>query len=200
MSIEDLVMDLYRKGIFMLGTFKLSSGRISPYYIDLRKALAHPEIYTALITKLLDKVNSYGLDYTAVVGVATGGIPYATLLAALTLKPLGYVRIEKKEHGTMSKAEGAISHHRVLIVDDVTTTGMNLARAAETVISNGGEVVGFAVIVDREEGAENYLKNKFNKPLIALLKLSDMLKVLREHNLISDEDYKKIMNYKSRVS
>jgi len=197
MNAEDIIIEFYKKGIFMTGTFKLSSGKISPYYIDLRKALAYPDLYTAIAIELLKTINKSKIEYSAIIGVATGGIPYATLLAALTLKPLGYVRVERKEYGTKSIVEGASRNHKVLIVDDVTTTGSNLVRAAEAVISYGGELAAFAVIVDREEGAEDTLK-KYNKPLISLFKITKILNVLRDHGLISLEEYYKITEYLSK--
>ena len=197
MSIDDLVIELYKKGVFMTGTFKLSSGKISPYYIDLRKALAYPNLYTAIAVELLKLIEKSQIEYTAIVGVATGGIPYATLLAALTLKPLGYVRVERKEHGTKSIVEGATKDHKVLIVDDVTTTGSNLAKAAEAIINYGGKLAAFAVVVNREEGAEDTLR-KFSKPLISLLRITKILNILRSHNLISLEEYERVMKYLGR--
>lgn len=199
MSIEDLVVEFYRKGIFMTGEFKLSSGKISPYYIDLRKALAYPDLYTAIAVGLVDKLHHSGLDFTAIVGVATGGIPYATLVAALLLKPLGYVRVERKEHGTRSIIEGACKGHKVVIVDDVTTTGTNLMRAAEVVEESGGEVVGFLVVVDRKEGAKEALESKFKRPLLSLLTVPDMLSTLRGRGLLSESEYERILNYIRRA-
>ena len=147
-----------RHSIILWGSFKLSSGITSSVYVDLRKALSYPHLYLKLAADLTSSASTLLIDADAVAGVATAGIPWATMLAAWYGKPLGYVRAERKEHGTMSVVEGELDGKRVVLVDDVSTTGSSLARAAEALRNVGAEPVYAVVVIDRCQGAVEALE------------------------------------------
>jgi len=191
------VKEFYRVGIIKFGKFRLSSGMESPYYIDLRRLYSFPDLAFKVINELIRVINA---PYDAVVGVATAGIPLAAYIAFTKKIPMGYVRIERKSHGLESKVEGVVGGRKVLVVDDVATTGQSLLSSAKTLKSLGAEVVAAAAIVDREQGAEETLASAGIK-LYSLIKVTEMFRVLLEEGLISKEVYDEVIEYtkKSKI-
>jgi orotate phosphoribosyltransferase len=92
-------------------------------------------------------------------GVPTAGVAYAAVVALNLSKPLLYVRKEQKEHGRERRIEGLLQPgDRVVILDDVVTTGKSLLEAAEAIRAEGGIVEDAVVLLDRQQGAEGNLK------------------------------------------
>ena len=172
LSSENLIALMYKTNSVKFGKFKLSSGKESDVYIDLRNALSYVNL-REIIVKLMVYV-AKTLDYDVVVGVATGGLPWASLLAYEEHKPLSYVRESKKEHGTEHLIEGHVSNMKCLIIDDVATTGKSLLNAVIAVRNHGGSVPYALVIVNRNEGAEKVLSD-VNVKLKSLLSLDDII-------------------------
>ncbi|MDI9624087.1 MAG: orotate phosphoribosyltransferase [Methanothermobacter sp.] len=157
---------LQEKKVIKTGSFILSSGKKSNYYVDIKKAITDPQILD-LIAELI-KVEIKGEKIDRIAGPALGAVPIATAVSLKTKKPLIIIRKEKKEYGTSKLIEGSIKEgDHVAIVEDVTTTGNSLLRAIKIIEENGGQVKRAFVIVDREEGArENLQKEGFIlKPL-----------------------------------
>ncbi len=151
---ERLARLLESRGAVLRGTFRLSSGGVSSVYVDARMLLGDPAAFREALG-LLDSVAPRGLP---VVGVATGGIPWAVGLAILRGVPAGYVRPEAKGHGAGRRVEGSPPKGKVVLVDDVATTGRSLAAAVEALREEGYEPVAAVVLVDRGEGARERLE------------------------------------------
>jgi len=171
-SVEEC---LWRIGAVQRGLFKLSSGRVSSVYVDLRKLPSHPAEFKEVVRSLAGLAEHFSADY--VCGIAVGGLPLATALAYELGKPLIYVRRERKDHGTMKQLEGDYSRGaRVLLVDDVATTGGTLSEATRVLRSEGLEVEAALVVVDREEGAREALRS-LGVELLSLTTLRRLLEV-----------------------
>lgn len=156
-SVAEILVEV---GAFKVGEFRLSSGGVSRYYVDVRRVWGDPARAERLISLATAAVGILGLEFDVIAGVATGGIPLASLLAGRLGVPLAYVRAERKDHGLGRAVEGArVDGARVLIVDDVATTGGSIERAAATVRSSGGVVSDALVVVDRGEGARERLSS-----------------------------------------
>lgn len=152
----DIEGEILRLGLLRLGRFRLSSGELSPVYVDLRPAASYPDFFRSLVDRLSALVSEGGHD--AVCGVAVSGIPLATGVALRLQKPLLYVRERRKDHGTMSALEGEVgSGVDVAVIDDVSTTGSLILRAVEALRSSGARVRRAYVVVDREQGARERL-------------------------------------------
>lgn len=171
---------LVESGAVILGEFKLSSGEKSDIYIDARSLLGNP-VYFKEIASLLVEVFLKGknrLNIEAVIGVATGGIPWATALGLITGLPIGYVRPKVKGHGLSRIVEGVKPPLKVALVDDVATTGGSLSSAITALRSAGFTVEDALVIVDREQGASERLR-KMGIALRPLTKLSCIRRMLQ---------------------
>ncbi len=179
----DIAVELYRRGIILTGTFRLASGIQSPIYVDMRKALSYPELYLNITALLVAASSKLVASVDAVVGLATAGIPWATMIASWFSKPFGYVRVERKEHGTMSKVEGDLKGRRVVVIDDVATTGSSLAKAVAALREAEANPTYALVIVDRCQGATEKLES-LNVKLYTLYTLPGIVTCLTEKGLI----------------
>jgi orotate phosphoribosyltransferase len=140
---------------------KLASGRTSTYYFNLKPTMLDAEGAHLIATLILEAIG--GLRADLIGGLEMGAVPIASAVAALSHhagRPLNafFVRKQAKEHGTRSLIEGlregdSLRGKRVVIVEDVTTTGASAIKAAEAVRAEGAEVVGVVTVIDRQEGA-----------------------------------------------
>jgi orotate phosphoribosyltransferase len=148
------------------GEFTLASGRTSSLYIDARLTTMSPE-GLALIGPLgLRVLREESWDVDAVGGLTLGADPiayaisYASVLEGRSLVRAFTVRKEAKAHGTGQLIEGPFrARDRVVVVEDVITTGSSALRAVDVVRAAGGQVVGVLALVDREEGGRDALES-----------------------------------------
>ncbi|MEM3092913.1 MAG: orotate phosphoribosyltransferase, partial [Candidatus Nitrosocaldus sp.] len=155
---SELAEFLLKSNAIRFGIFKLASGKESTYYIDLRVLPSFPAYFKMAIDAMRDVImqgiGTTSIDY--ICSIPSAGIAYASALAYTLGKGLIYVRKEAKDHGTSKLLEGYLSHgSRVLILDDVATTGSSIAHAVDVVRSNGGVVEHALVLIDRLEGERN---------------------------------------------
>jgi len=136
---------------------RLASGATSSFYLDMRVVSMDPEGATLIGELLLDLVAGFGV---AVGGMETGGIPVAAAVAQASFRrgrpmPAFYVRKKPKEHGTGRRIEGNVpAAGRVVIVEDVTTSGGSALEAVAALREAGLEVARVVTVVDRQAGAE----------------------------------------------
>jgi len=175
---DQIIRRLLDIGAVKKGWFRLSSGKESDIYIDLRMVPSHPSVFRLTIEHLF--LEFYGLlrKKSALIGVATGGIPWATALAYRVGLPAGYVRPRRKEYGLSRRVElDERVADSVILVDDVATTGKNLAEAIDVLREEGIDVDTALVIVDRNERAQDLLREKGAR-LYSLLSLDDIRRLL----------------------
>lgn len=119
---------------------------LSPIYCDNRVALSHPGVRTFLKKSLAEKSRAFG-NFDVVAGVATAGIPHGALLADVLEKPFVYVRSSAKDHGRRNQIEGELQPgQRVLVVEDLISTGGSCLLAVDALREAGAEVVGVLAI------------------------------------------------------
>ena len=126
--------------------FTWSSGLLSPIYCDNRIILSYPEIRNFVIEGFVEKSGEFG-NFDFIGGVATAGIPHGALLSDRLGLPFIYVRSKPKGHGRQNQIEGALAEGaRVLMVEDLISTGGSSLKAVEAVRKAGAEVVGVIAI------------------------------------------------------
>lgn len=188
---------LIKNDAIKFGDYILTSGKKSPYYIDLRLTISSPItmdwIANALTRIILNEVGKDKID--RVLGVPTAGVPFATVVSQKLGLPLIYYRQARKEHGVRKKIEGILERNdRVLIVDDLITTGESVIEAAEVVRDFGGVVNELVVLLDREQGGKERLRSFRIEPHI-LFKISDAMAWLNKVGLIEDKVYETVQKY-----
>jgi orotate phosphoribosyltransferase len=186
---------LVKTGATKFGLFKLSSGKLSPYYIDLRMIPGDPKALQTVIeiyeTVTRSKIGVASFDRIA--GVPTAGVPYASILAYTLSKPFLYVRRETKTHGGERRVEGQLfPGERVVLVDDLITTGRNTLQAAEAIRAEGGKVEDVIVLIDRQEGGAAALAQAQLK-LYAFTTVTRIARRLHESGVIEDDQHKAIL-------
>lgn len=135
---------------FLRGEFVLSSGKRSSFYIDKYLFETQPDLLRD-VARLLARLLPPGV--TRLAGPALGGVPIATAVALETGLPFVIVRQEAKDHGTGRAIEGRLDPgDRVVVLEDVVTTGGQAVRAARAVEAGGATVVEILAVVDRHEG------------------------------------------------
>ena len=214
--------------ILKFGNFKLKSGRLSPYFFNT----AH--FHTATLVRALS--NAYAqalisyepaLEFSVLFGPAYKGIA----LSATTVDKLGelcparfadasfsFNRKEAKDHGEGGTIVGAtLKGQKVVIIDDVVTAGTAKREAVEMIRSEGGEVVGMVVALDRQEkmpagpgeddedgipreSAIGALRKEFDIPILSVLTLDDLVKGLRESGRTGDAERCEAYRAKYRAS
>jgi orotate phosphoribosyltransferase len=156
--------ELLRSESLMWGEFTLASGRKSSFYFDSKKTTLLPEGSYLAAAEMLSAIRRHGIEADAIGGMTLGADPIVCPVAALSridgpaLRAF-IVRKETKEHGTERMIEGNLEpSSRVIVVDDVVTTGRSTLRAIEAVEGAGHEVVAVMCLVDREEGGAKLLE------------------------------------------
>jgi len=194
--VKEFAIFLHQNDIIKFGDFTLASGKKSSYYIDLRLVASFPHIFRKMIKNLQKLVSEKtGLDnFDSLVSVPTGGLIIGSALAIETVKPLIYVRDKPKDYGTTKSIEGKISSGmKVVLIDDVITTGNSVINGIKQLKNAGLSISDVYVIINRLEGASNALKLEE----VNLYQLTDVLeitKILFQEKLVSKEILDKINN------
>ena len=160
--VKEFAIFLYKNNIIRFGNFTLASGKNSSYYVDLRLIPSYPHQFRKMIKNLQNLiVEKTGLDdFDCLASVPTGGLVVTSALAIEIVKPLIYVRSKPKEHGTAKSIEGKISAGmKVVMVDDVITTGTSVLNGINQLKEAGLLVSDLYVIINRLEGADKALND-----------------------------------------
>jgi len=176
--------------------FTWASGIKSPIYCDNRLILSYPDVRTKIKKALQSACTQFG-DYDLVAGVATSGIPFASLLSDATHEPMVYVRNKAKGHGTQRMTEGKFEPgQKVLVIEDLISTGGSCLRAVDNLRADGLEVVGVLAIFSYgfDEAAENFVKH--NCSFTTLSTFPVLLEEAVESNYIKAEELATIKKWR----
>jgi orotate phosphoribosyltransferase len=184
---SELAEFMIKSNSIQFGLFKLSSGKESPYYIDLRILPSFPSYFKVAIDAFSNALKDLNFDYLC--SIPTGGLIYASILSYIFAKPLIYVRKEPKGYGMNKLIEGYIKPGAdVVIIDDVITTGQTIINAINAINTNGGIVSHVIVLIDRLEGAKRRLAS-MNVNLISICTIKDIIEILYNRDIINNSTY-----------
>tara|TARA_B100001059_G_scaffold36387_1_gene29468 strand:+ start:209 stop:742 length:534 start_codon:yes stop_codon:yes gene_type:complete len=149
------IAELIAETSVLHGDFTLRSGRKSTYYLDKYLFSTQPEILSGLGALFAERIPA---ETDRLAGAELGGIPLVSSASIATGKPCLFIRNSKKEYGTAKQLEGRLeAGDKVVLLEDVATTGGQALEAAEIIREGGGEVLKVIATIDREEGArENF--------------------------------------------
>jgi len=191
----ELCKILNRIGAIQFGAFKLTSGKISPYYIDLRIVPSFPDAFHKICNICVRFVKSTVGEkkFDRIVGIPVAGIPFAAIVAYEMGKPFLYTRRGVRLHGRQRRIEGVLAPgNRIILIDDLITTGLSLEEAAKALTAEGGVVTDAVVLIDRQEGGRERLERR-SINLHALLNISDIASTLADLGTIDEEQEKTIL-------
>ena len=172
MTPRERLQQLFRERALQFGEFTLASGKKSSYYVNSKKVLFHAEAISLLGDELYEATKD--LDFQAIGGLEVGAIPMAA--AALTAFHRNgralegfFVRKQTKEYGSKERLEGQVkAGDRVVVIDDVLTTGGSMLQAIEAVEALGATVVRAVCICDRLQGAREALTKYDFRPIFTI--------------------------------
>lgn len=141
---------------YLEGDFLLRSGKRSKYYIDKYRFETQPRILAELGKRFAEHV---GDATTLIAGAELGGVALAAATSMASDRPFIIVRNAKKDYGTSNLFEGVLSKgDRVLIVEDVATTGGQVLEAAKAITDHGAHVEKIVAVLDRQQGARENIE------------------------------------------
>jgi orotate phosphoribosyltransferase len=172
--------DIIRQKSLRIGDFTLSSGKKSSYYLDCRMTTLDPKGAFLIGRLILDRIRRQKIQADAIGGLTMGADPIATAVAVVSAiegrpLPAFIVRKETKDHGTQRSIEGwdGKPGSRVIVVDDVCTTGDSILKAADRAEEAGYEVVAAFCVVDREEGGTELIAKRY--PFYSLFTAKELM-------------------------
>jgi orotate phosphoribosyltransferase len=165
--LKQMLMDIK---VVQKGDFVLASGKKSNYFVNIKRASTDPRILREIAKEMAPHVNE-----AKIAGMALGAVPLAVAVALETDRPFVMVRKEPKDHGTKELIEGEVAPgDKFVIVEDVATTGGSTLKVVNALREKGANVIRAIVVVDREEGATEMLK-EHGIELVSIFKAKDLV-------------------------
>ena len=169
--------------------FTWASGWKSPIYCDNRKLLSYPEIRENICRWMADIIKERYADVEVIAGVATGAIAHGYLVAHILGKPFCYVRPKPKDHGTGSQIEGLLeSGAKVVIVEDLISTGMSSLAAKDALVNAGADVMGMVAIFSYNFPKARKAFEDANVELTTLSNYDTLIEVAAETGYVKDSE------------
>ncbi len=196
-ELKALAVALADAGCLRFGQFTLASGRVSPFYFDLRLLVTYPAL-------LQQAAAGYGrvlasLSYDRIAGIPYAAMPIATAVSLHMGQPMIYPRREAKSYGTGRSIEGRFeTGETAVVLDDVITTGGSKLEAIKTLEAGGLKVKDIVVLIDREEGGREAIEAE-GYHTHAVLRLGEVLDALVEAGRLTAEERQRILAMKAQV-
>ena len=180
-------------------TFK--SGIVAPVYVDNRRLPYEPEAWHQVIAGFQDVIASQNLTYDVIAGIETAGIPHSAALAYVLHQPSVFVRKQAKEHGMKRRVEGGtVENKRVLLIEDVITTGGSSLSGVEALREEGALVVACLAILSYGFPQAASAFERAGVALITLTSLGDLLDAGQQTSYFSPEDVALIRDWQRSIT
>jgi orotate phosphoribosyltransferase len=181
--------------------FTWASGLRSPIYCDNRLTLSYPEVRKEIAHGLKTIIEEKFLEAELIAGTATAGIPHAAWVCELLDLPMCYVRSKPKGHGKTSQIEGKTHHgQKVVVVEDLISTGGSVITAVEALREAGCEVLGAVAIFTYQLAKGEEMLNEANISAYSLTDYPTLLEVASEKGYIKEEDLETLKAWRKNPS
>lgn len=168
--------------------FTWASGINSPIYCDNRLTISYPKVRNLICDGLVAIIRAQYPDAQVIAGTATAGIPHAAWVADRLNLPLIYVRSKPKDHGQGNQIEGVLKQNqRVVVIDDLISTGQSVLQAATAVQNAGAQVLGIAGIFSYQlpSAVDNFSAAGLNFPTVT--NYDTLIEVAKQQNFVTEE-------------
>ncbi|PIV09690.1 orotate phosphoribosyltransferase [Candidatus Roizmanbacteria bacterium CG03_land_8_20_14_0_80_36_21] len=182
-SKERLILELFRIKAIEFGRFKLKSGAISPYYLDLRLLVSYPYLLEVVADVFWEELRL--MQFDLLVGVPYAAIPLATIISYKYNRPMVFVRKEQKQYGKKKQIEGVFhSGQTAVLLDDVISDGKSKEETLTVFKNDGLKINDVLVLLDRRKQTDK--KGEiYGCKLTAIYNMSEVIKILLKHGCIS---------------
>lgn len=174
-----------------------ASGWKSPIYCDNRKTMSYPDVRQFLRDEFVNTIDQNMPDPDVIAGVATGGIGIGALVAEKMNLPFVYVRSSTKKHGMQNLIEGVLrENQRVVVIEDLISTGKSSLQAVDAIRKAGGEVIGMAAIFTYGFEASKKAFENENCRLFTLTNYDTLIKKAISANYIEKNDLNTLIKWR----
>lgn len=180
--------------------FTWASGIISPIYCDNRQIIGNVDARKDIVKYFIEKIKEISPETEVIAGTSTAGIPHAAFISDAMELPMSYVRGSKKKHGTGRLIEGAsVKGKKVVLIEDLISTGGSSIEAAEILREEGAEVeIVLAIFSYQLEKAHDNFKTSGFK-YETLSDLDTLLDVSIEESLLTEEDRDEVVKFRDNL-
>ena len=181
--------------------FTCASGWKSPIYCDNRKILSYPDTRDYIKSEMSALIFETFEQAESIAGVATAGIPHGAMVADLLKLPFIYVRSKPKEHGMGNQIEGVLTEgQKVVVIEDLISTGKSSMEAIEAIKNAGGEVLGLVSVFTYQFNIAKELFEKENIPTYSLSNYSALIEIALQKNIISENEMALLQDWRENPS
>lgn len=195
-QIANLLLQIKAIKINVAKPFQWASGWKSPIYCDNRKTLSYPKIRNIIKEQFIELINNKFDNVEAIAGIATGSIAIGAIIADALNLPFLYIRSNQKDHGLQNLVEGEIvPHQRIVIVEDLVSTGGSSLKAAKTLKDISCDVIGMIAIFTYDF---KITENRFNEAgcrLYTLCNYDNLINRAIETGYINSEEIELIRQW-----
>ena len=177
--------------------FTWASGLKSPIYTDNRLTISYPEVRQAIFNGMVEQIKLHFSEANVIAGTATAGIPHAAWVAQNMELPMIYVRTKPKDHGQGKQIEGVLKEgQKVVVIDDLISTGGSVLNAVRAVNNAGGKVIGVVSVFtyDLPAAEQNFMTNGLK--YYSVTDYMTLIKVAKENNQISADHLKSLQEWR----
>lgn len=199
-EIAKILLDLKAVSLSPKSPYTWASGIKSPIYCDNRLTLSFPKERNIIEEELKNLIEDKFPEVEYLMGTATAGIPHAAIIADKMQLPMGFVRSSNKDHGKGNKIEGKIIEGaKVVVIEDLFSTGGSSIKAANALMEAGFEVLGVCGIFsyNLDECVKNFEEN--NLKFYSLTNYDELLDIALKIDYIEHSDLEKLQAWKKDI-
>lgn len=177
--------------------FTWASGLKSPIYTDNRLTISYPEVRQAIFNGMVEQIKLHFSEADVIAGTATAGIPHAAWVAQNMELPMIYVRTKPKDHGQGKQIEGVLKEgQKVVVIDDLISTGGSVLNAVRAVNNAGGKVIGVVSVFtyDLPVAEQNFMANGLK--YYSVTDYMTLIKVAKKNNQISADHLESLQEWR----